>query len=122
MPSVIISKNSQFERVFPFQDKILIGRGPNNDILLDATGVSRVHASIEQQKDRYYLIDENSTNGTFIENQRVQSHLLTNGISFRIQDYLLAFVADAPAQDGLPDDVASATIMEKAPRKLLETV
>lgn len=54
MPSIVISRDSQLERVFPLQSKILIGRGPNNDVLLDAVGVSRNHALIEQQDGRFF--------------------------------------------------------------------
>lgn len=122
MPSVIISKNFQFERVFPLRDKIYIGRASKNDIVLDTSGVSRVHASIEKKKDEYLLIDKNSTNGTFIENKRVQSYRLINGTSFRIQDYLLAFVEDTLVHSKLADDIASATIIKKTSGKLSETV
>ena len=122
MPTVIISKNSQFERVFPFQDKIHIGRGLSNDIVLDTFEVSRVHAAIEQQGGQFFLIDEGSTNGTFIDNKRIQRHRLTNGTSFRIQNYLLAFVEDAPVRDDLPEDIGLATIMAQTQSKLMDTV
>ncbi len=112
MPSVIISRDSRFERVFPLLVETRIGRSPDNDVLLDAAGVSRHHASIEQLQDRFFLIDEGSTNGTFIEDQKVRRHLLTHGTSFRIQDYLLTFVEDAGGQDASADELASATLME----------
>ena len=37
----------------------------------DAAGVSRRHAEIVQQSDQWFVQDLNSTNGTYINNQRV---------------------------------------------------
>jgi two-component system, NtrC family, response regulator HydG len=122
MPSIIISRDSQFERVFPLQGKTHIGRSPGNDVVLDAAGVSRNHAIIEQQEDQFFLIDEGSTNGTFIEDQRVRRHPLTDGTSFRIQKYLLTFVEDIGAQDAPDEGLATDTLMENTPKKMLETL
>ena len=118
MPSVIISKNSQFVGVHQLQSQIHIGRNPSNDIVLDAAGISRTHASIEQQQDQFFLVDTSSTNGTFVGDQRVQRCLLTNGTSFRILDYLLTFVDDVHPQ-GIPsDEPSTATLIDHAPQQL----
>jgi two-component system, NtrC family, response regulator HydG len=122
MPSIIISRDSHFERVFPLQGKTQIGRSPGNDVMLDAAGVSRNHAVIEQQKDRFFLVDEGSTNGTFIKDQRVRRHHLTDGTSFRIQNFLLTFVDDAGSRDASDDGLATATLMETTPKTMLETL
>jgi two-component system, NtrC family, response regulator HydG len=122
MPSIIISRDSHFERVFPLQGKTHIGRSPGNDVVLDAAGVSRNHALIEQQENRFFLVDEGSTNGTFIRDQRVRRQHLTDGTTFRIQNFLLTFVDDAGARDVPHDGVATATLMESTPDKMLETL
>jgi DNA-binding NtrC family response regulator len=108
--------------VFHIRDKTHIGRSPANDIVLDAAGISRIHARIEQQQDGFFLIDHRSTNGTFIEDQRIQRHLLTDGTSFRILDYLLTFVEDVHAQETPPQDLATATLIDKKPQKMLKTL
>ncbi len=123
MPSVIISRNSQFVRVSPLLTKTQIGRSLANDIVLDGTGISRIHAHIENQQDSYYLIDEHSTNGTFVDSQRVQHHQLNNGTSFRIQEYLLTFVEDFQTSVGEPPDgLGTATLIEQSPTETLEPV
>ncbi|MGD9224320.1 MAG: sigma 54-interacting transcriptional regulator, partial [Desulfobacteraceae bacterium] len=122
MPSLIISRDSQLVSVFPLEAKTQIGRSPNNDIVLDAAGISRIHACIEQQQGRFVLIDDSSTNGTFIKDQRVRRHLLTHGTSFRILDYLLTFVEDAHARDIPLDGPATATIIEHKPQDMLSTL
>jgi len=122
MPSVIISRESQFERVVPLQTKNRIGRSPANDILLDNPGISRDHARIEQQNGLFFLIDEGSTNGTFIEVRRIQHQQLTHGTSFRIQDYLLTFVEDIHGQDQPTTDIDAAAPMEDTPQKMVKTL
>ncbi len=50
---------------------MVIGRGDDCDIHLDDVKVSRNHARIEFDGSTYYIIDLDSTNGTFIENTRL---------------------------------------------------
>jgi DNA-binding NtrC family response regulator len=122
MASVIISRDSQFERLYSLQEKTHIGRSPKNDILLDAAGVSRHHAVIEQQDNQFFLIDDGSTNGTFISDQRIRRHPLSDGTSFRIQNFLLTFVDDVDTHTAPHDGFATATLMENTPKKMLETL
>ena len=59
---------------FPIKRKRLtIGRNDNCDLVLDDTQVSREHAEIRQQGDRFSITDLGSTNGTFLNNERLQS-------------------------------------------------
>lgn len=51
--------------------KMTIGRSPDCTIVIDDKLASRVHATIQKIKDAYFLKDENSTNGTFVNGHRV---------------------------------------------------
>jgi hypothetical protein len=51
--------------------RVLIGRGTDNDLVIDSIQVSRHHAQIKQQGGRYYLTDLNSTNGTCLDGNRI---------------------------------------------------
>ena len=51
--------------------KITIGRESTNDIVIDNKLTSRQHAIIQKIKDDYFLKDENSTNGTFLNDHRI---------------------------------------------------
>ena len=51
--------------------KILIGRSPDCDIVIDNKLASRHHAVIQKIRDAYFIRDENSTNGTFVNGKRI---------------------------------------------------
>lgn len=51
--------------------QITIGRESDNDIVLDNKLVSRHHAMIQKIKNVFFLKDLNSTNGTFLNGEKV---------------------------------------------------
>lgn len=51
--------------------KITIGRESDNDIVVDNKLASRHHAIIQKIKDSYFLKDENSTNGTYLNGRLI---------------------------------------------------
>ncbi len=51
--------------------KILIGSGSDCDIVLQADGISRKHAAIHSEDDKFFIIDQGSTNGSFINEERL---------------------------------------------------
>jgi hypothetical protein len=58
---------------------VLIGRDPQNDVVLDDRRVSRKHAEIRLRLGRYTLYDLQSTNGTYVNGRRVAEKVLENG-------------------------------------------
>lgn len=60
------------------------GRAIDNDVVLEDRSVSRYHAQITWDADRYLLEDLNSTNGSFASGERISRHALIDGeeISF----------------------------------------
>ena len=71
----------------------LIGKNPDQvDICIDSEVVSRVHARIEKDKEKYFVTDLSSLNGTFVNQERLlpmQCQALENGdrVSFAGVDY-----------------------------------
>ncbi len=60
----------------------------------DAAGVSRRHAELIQQGSQWFLLDLNSTNGSFVNNQRVAPHTrhpLQPGDQIRLGKWVGAF-------------------------------
>ncbi|MDE5897952.1 MAG: FHA domain-containing protein [Treponemataceae bacterium] len=51
--------------------KITIGREYDNDVVIDNKLASRRHAIIQKIRDAYFIKDENSTNGTFLNGKKI---------------------------------------------------
>jgi pSer/pThr/pTyr-binding forkhead associated (FHA) protein len=51
---------------------ITIGRGDGNTIILNSARISRNHARIEWSKDNFTIRDMSSSNGTFVNGQRIE--------------------------------------------------
>jgi hypothetical protein len=67
------------------EDNLSIGREPSNDISINDAEVSRKHARLFMQGGHYVIEDLGSTNGTFVNGQRLMGpHILKPGeiISF----------------------------------------
>jgi cytochrome P450/NADPH-cytochrome P450 reductase len=65
---------------WPLPAKTLrIGREPDNDIVLSDLSVSSHHAELRNVAGAYRIVDLGSTNGTFVNEQRVTAALLSDG-------------------------------------------
>jgi pSer/pThr/pTyr-binding forkhead associated (FHA) protein len=52
-------------------DSVSIGRGTNNDLVMESSAVSREHAAVKFQDGRWFLEDRGSFNGTYLNGTRV---------------------------------------------------
>jgi len=74
-----------------------LGRG-DVDVRIDDDGLSRLHATIYREGDRVWIVDENSTNGTFVNGAQVRSAgtPLNDGDIVRIGNHTNMRVSVAP--------------------------
>jgi len=71
-----------------------IGRDASNSIVLDRDGaVSRRHASIVLESGVYYIQDNNSSNGTFLNGARVARAPLSSGAAVHVGSTSLRFTS-----------------------------
>lgn len=56
-----------------------IGRAPNADFIVDATLVSRLHCRLSAGAAELHVEDLESTNGTYVNGERVQRAALKSG-------------------------------------------
>ena len=66
-----------------------IGRSSSNSVILDDVTVSREHAILKVSNNSPYIIDTNSTNGTYVNNELIQECKLKSGDKIQIGKYLL---------------------------------
>ncbi len=71
--------------------QITIGRGLDNDIILEDTRVSRHHAQLRYRARRFWLSDLGSTNGTYVNNQQVEEKALADGDTISLGGLELVF-------------------------------
>lgn len=58
----------------PFGSMITIGRAPNNDIVLPAPSISKFHAFLREEAGSLFLVDANSSNGTYLNGVQLEPH------------------------------------------------
>jgi hypothetical protein len=58
---------------------VSLGRGLGNDVILEDTRVSRHHAQLRYRQRRFWVTDLGSTNGTFVNGERVNESALRDG-------------------------------------------
>ena len=67
---------------------IMLGRGADNDVVVDEPAVSRRHAMIMETPEGFILRDLRSRNGTYVNRERVgqRDHLLRHVDQIRLAD------------------------------------
>ena len=61
-----------------------VGRAPRADFILDVALVSRLHCRLTAGDDQLEVLDLKSTNGTFVNDKRVEKAHLSAGDRLRI--------------------------------------
>jgi len=61
-----------------------VGRAPRADFILDAALVSRLHCRLTAGDENLEVVDLKSTNGTFVNDKRVQKGHLKKGDRLRV--------------------------------------
>lgn len=89
----LISLDSPLAPIYPLvKDQTQIGRAADNDIVLDEVYSSRFHATIDFRDGFFYIRDLNTSNGTFVNGNRViDSVVLNDGDRIKIGNSVLMF-------------------------------
>jgi len=122
MPEIIVKyDNKIIEKIVTEKPRISIGRTSDNDIVLDNRGVSRKHALIECQSDDYMvLIDNDSLNGTFLNDRKITEENLNNKDRISIGKYELVFNFDNQKENKFSDLDGTMVLQTKAHKKRVE--
>jgi len=104
MPELVVKyEDKVVERIVTEKGRITIGRTSDNDIVLDNRGISRKHAEIELAGDTAVLIDNDSLNGTFVNDRRVAEEVLKDNDVITIGKYNLEFHCENARETKLSD-------------------
>ncbi|HVR70626.1 MAG TPA: FHA domain-containing protein [Vicinamibacteria bacterium] len=66
------------------QDRTLMGRDPSCAVVLEDKSVSRRHALVERRGESWYVVDQGSANGTFLDGTPVAEAELRDGQELRL--------------------------------------
>jgi pSer/pThr/pTyr-binding forkhead associated (FHA) protein len=77
---------------FPLMEKsVMIGRGAECEIDLRDPTISKEHAKIEYKEGDFFIKDQESKHGTFVNGAQITKQKLRSGDEIRIGESLLRF-------------------------------
>ena len=96
-PYAYLISNDESKTRYPITRTICrIGRSKDNEISLDDTSVSRRHAEIHRTNDgKFEILDTNSTNGVYINNEKIGKAELNEDDLLEIGDFFMNFTLHA---------------------------
>jgi pSer/pThr/pTyr-binding forkhead associated (FHA) protein len=97
-------------------DQVTIGRDESCSIVIESSNVSRRHAEVYRQEGMFILSDSGSTNGTWVEGEKVDQYALQDGDNFQIGPAHIMFKAGFQEQSLT---MADEKLAEKTGRRVV---
>jgi pSer/pThr/pTyr-binding forkhead associated (FHA) protein len=125
MAKIFLKFNEQVLKEIPLENpQLTIGRKPDNDLVIDNPAVSGHHARVVQEAGGFFIEDLGSTNGTFLNEGKVQKQKLKNTDCINVGKHALIFqdeVAPPPPPPPPPKETDSdkTMILDTAKQKEL---
>lgn len=95
---------------------LTLGRGQDNDVVLDSMMVSRHHAQVMPEGPQHILYDRDSANGTYVNDRRVYRHNLSVGDRIQIGDCQFTFVVPGqPMPKSPPPSTTTGDLLQQYP-------
>ncbi|HUF72537.1 MAG TPA: FHA domain-containing protein [Gammaproteobacteria bacterium] len=95
-PELVCLSSDLGERYVMNKEAITIGRAADCDIQISADFVSRQHATIRRENSDMYIEDESSTNGVYVNAERVRRRALADGDEITIGESRFRFISSQP--------------------------
>jgi two-component system, cell cycle response regulator len=92
--------------------QLVLGRGEDCEIRILDHSVSRRHARIEPGADGYYVVDLQSTNGTFVNDAPIASTKLHDGDYLRVGNCIYRYLAGGNVEAEYHEEIYRLTIMD----------
>jgi diguanylate cyclase (GGDEF)-like protein len=91
---------------------LLIGRDEGCNACLADPAVSRRHARLQPAMDGYYLVDAQSRNGTYVNDQPVTQHKLHDGDYVRVGSTIFRFLDRDNVEAAYHEEIYRLTILD----------
>lgn len=126
MPELILKLGDTIvQRYVVDKDLISIGRSRDNDIVIENLSVSRNHARIRRQGNKFVLTDLNSANGTFVNNVRISKTEIVDGDVISIGKHRIEFINKELSDSDLIVEALGADrtmVLDKSPLAVLSII
>jgi pSer/pThr/pTyr-binding forkhead associated (FHA) protein len=120
MPEIIVKyEDKVIERIVSEKKRMTIGRTSENDIVLENRGVSRRHAQIEFNDSAAVIIDNESLNGTFVNNRRITEEVLRDNDQITIGKYCLIYNSQIQREESAADLDGTMILKTKKQKDLI---
>jgi pSer/pThr/pTyr-binding forkhead associated (FHA) protein len=119
MPRLILQFDDRVLKECSVGLMVTIGRLPDNTVMIDNPAVSSHHACVFRSGDDYIVEDLQSTNGTFVNEQRVTRHTLKDGDVVLVGKHKLVF--DRAGGDPVVQDEAKPLMSKLGDTVFLDT-
>ena len=91
-PKLIVTRDGDTIKELTFhQPRLLIGRSEHNDIAIPSRFVSRHHLLLVRHGNTTFMMDLNSSNGTFVNSKRVSNHVLIDNDIITVGNHRIKF-------------------------------
>lgn len=93
--------------------RVRVGRGADNQVVLEGDSVSRQHAHFERRGNHWFVVDDGSTNGTYVNEKQIvrEAQLRTNDRT-KIGPTILKYLSGADAEAKYHEEIYRMTIVD----------
>src|SRR4028119_1621082 len=114
IPTLIVQREDAPDEEIRWEQSVLtIGRDPTNNLVIDDKRVSRRHARFERDDAGFYIHDLESTNGTYLNQQRISgAQLLRNNDEVWVGDRVIIFRDPEATMKGTPPPIVRQRLLE----------
>ncbi len=133
-PRLVCIEGPLTGKTFALSSALAIGRDPTkNNIIIESMLASREHTRIEQRSDGYWVVDQRSTNGTFVNNRRIVEQRLERGDRIQIANVVFVFqwgeevlaerhISPSPSFVSVPAPLVSQQVRGLRTYKITDTI
>jgi two-component system cell cycle response regulator len=93
--------------------RVSVGRGSENQVVLEGDSVSRKHCHFEQRNAIWWAVDDNSTNGTYVnDDQIVREQPLSNGDRIKVGPTIFKYLSGFDVEAQYHEEIYRMTIID----------
>ena len=105
-------------------DEAIVGREANCNVVIPHPSVSRRHALLKRKQDVFFVVDQGSANGTFVDSKRIVDATLKDGsvLRFGSSPFRVEVREELPVESIAEDELVVPPTMLAQPQGFSATV